>query len=114
PNGRDLTAGPHPRARAFGMRRGFDPPLEDRRLDGTVEVLDHRLYYTVTPEGRLLRGGAGRLLPPIGDGPELSREAEGELLALFAALEDELAAASAETVTDPETERALRALGYVQ
>lgn len=110
---RDLTVVPERPARVFGMRRTYREPYEDRRLDGSVHVLEGHLFYFVNEEGELYRGSREEVIPPAG----AAALAEGEahrLRALFGGFEDEFVDQQAEVGVDPEVEKGLRALGYVE
>lgn len=110
--GRDLLAPPDRPARAFGMRRTYREPFRDRRLDGSVVLLDHNLYYLADRDGKIYRGNAGMLVPPA-PGDEIPEEMQRQLTRLFSTFEDELAGRATEELIDDETRDALRALGYV-
>ena len=111
---RDLTVDPgEDRARwgALGMRRTFpDPDEVELRTDGTRHPLNELLFYAVDAEGRLVRGNGAGLAE---DTPAPAPGAARRLTTLFAALETRVQAGAAPVADDPETQRALRALGYV-
>ncbi len=111
--GRDLTRSPRRPPRALGMRRTYEVPYQDRRLDGSRHEIDGYLFYLVNEEGELFRGNREALMPPAGHAPELSREAAGRLRQLFGELEEELARNQAAGNLDPEVREKLEALGYV-
>lgn len=97
---------------ALGMRRTFQDPDEiELRTDGTRHPLDELLFFAVDPEGRLVRGNGDGL---AGDTPPADRRAARHLRTLFRGLGERVEAGGAPTADDPETLRALRALGYVQ
>jgi arylsulfatase A-like enzyme len=111
-NGHDLSAPPAAAALAVGMRRTYDHPLDALRADGRRERFDGYLFYAVDADGAV-RTGNGRAL-----GAETGADAPGgsearALTALFQRFEGQLAGRPAAAPLDPETERALRALGYV-
>ncbi len=97
-------------ARAFGMRRTWQKPHREIRLDGTVHLLEGHLFFAADPEGRLYRGNGERLLPPAAALPDAEAH---KLRRLFAAFERKLGESAAESDDDPEIEEALRSLGYV-
>lgn len=111
-HGRDLTRPLDRPARAFGMRRTYRKPFLDRRLDGSVVVLDHDLFYLADRDGKIYRGNAGLLMPPD-PGVSLSEDLRRQLSHLFTTFEDELAGRTTEELTDDETRDALKSLGYV-
>ncbi len=109
---RDLTQpAPASGSQAFGMRRTWDKPHRDIRLDGTVHLLDEHLFFAVEGEGRLYRGNGEQLLES--DAAILPSEKAQNLKRLFASFEQLLGNNTAAGVDDPETIKALRALGYV-
>jgi hypothetical protein len=110
PGGRNLLAPAVTSASAFGMRRTFARPHDDRRLDG-VHRLDFELFYAAGPDGRLLTGN-GDGLRELAPGTSASPEEEQRLRRLFGSFERELQTGTPAR-TDPEAEEALRALGYV-
>ena len=110
--GRDLTlTAPASRSRAFGMRRTWEKPHREIRLDGTVHLLDEHLFFMVDGAGQLHRGNAERLLAT--GSPAMDEEEARRLRRLFASFERLLGANPAESDNDPETAEALRALGYL-
>lgn len=110
--GRNLLAPPDRPARAFGMRRTYREPYRDRRLDGSMVLLDHNLFYLVDRDGKIYRGNSGMLMPPA-PGAELPEEFQRQLTQLFSTFEEQLAGRSTEELLDDETRDALRSLGYV-
>lgn len=113
PGGRDLTSRGGVRPHAFGMRRPFDRPTPDRRIDGSEQLLPEHWFFWVDESGRLVRGNRDFLVPPPG-GEEIPAAEAARARMLFAAFEDELEAAQAGgEIENPEVLEALRALGYV-
>ncbi len=110
--GRDLTLPPRWPARAFGMRRTYEKPYKDRRLDGSVHLIDGFLFYFLDGSGELFRGNA-EAVQPAGSAALADGEDRG-LRALFGGFEQDLARHQAGGVVDPEVEEKLEALGYVQ
>lgn len=109
--GRDLTAPPKPRQRppsAAGMRRTFAGTAVEVRTTGREVPLDGHLFYWVDPEGRFYRGNTGQV-----SGPGARGDRGVELRSLFALFEALLTRASRDVPLDPETRKALEALGYV-
>jgi arylsulfatase A-like enzyme len=112
---RDLTA-PAAAGRAaggaVGMRRTFGRRrMVELRTDGTRHVLPEYLFYAVDAQGGVYRGNRDGLEErPPGAGEEDARR----VVERFAAFADRVARGPAPAPLDPEAERALRALGYVQ
>jgi arylsulfatase A-like enzyme len=100
--GRNLTLGTHDDAEALGMRRAYEKPFRDPRLDGSVEVLEGLLFYRVGARGEIARGHARE--------PTLS----ADLQARFAGFEERLARNAEEKLSAPDVDAKLRALGYVE
>lgn len=109
PGGCDLTVRDATRpCHVVGMRRTYAEPLEALRTDGTSETLSGLLFYLADDKGRL----------HLGNGTNLRAEDAGAtwtqaLTGLFRSFEGQLAGHPASAATDPETLRALRALGYL-
>lgn len=105
--GRDLTrrgAG----AGARGMRRTFAGKRVERLLDGGIRPLPPYLFYVVDREGRLIRGDADGLADAVATPGEAQALPE-----LFRVWQQEVETTGDEEPLDPEVERGLRALGYV-
>ncbi len=109
---RDLTQPPGRAPRAFGMRRTYEKPFKDRRLDGSVHEIAGYLFYFLDADGELFRGTGDALMPPAA-GSELSPEEAKRLRSLFEGFERQLTRNQAEVDLDPEAAERLRALGYV-
>ena len=109
--GRDLAAPPSGSHATVGMRRTFDRPLEALRADGSTERFEGHLFYAVGDDGRVRVGNGEAIAGAAGEAPAPA-EARA-LTALFRRFEGRLAGRTAAAPVDPETERALRALGYV-
>ncbi len=103
---RDLTRSPRGLPRAYGMKT--TRPYQELRLDGRTYDLSFNLFYMIDHDGRLYRGNGDRLLESASE-----RKVNGQLKALFGSFEAQLADSGAEELQDPETLRALRALGYL-
>lgn len=103
---RDLTRPPPGPTRAFGMKTTY--PYQELRLDGRTYDLSFNLFYMIDHDGRLYRGNGERLLDPA------STEDGERLESLFGSFERQLATGQAETLSDPEIQGALQALGYLQ
>ncbi len=111
--GRDLTRPARRPRRAVGMRRTYEVPYQDRRLDGSVREIDGYLFFLFNDKGELFRGNRDSLMPPIGSGSDLSQEEGRNLRQLFGEFEHELAGNQADGELDPEVKEKLEALGYV-
>ena len=107
---RDLTQ-PPPSGRlwALGMRRTYEKPYRDLRLDGSVHILDDNLFFLVGESGEIFRGNGTKVIAPAANASNFSEEA---LQGLFGSFEEELARSSAQPIEDPEAVKALRTLGY--
>jgi hypothetical protein len=103
--GSDLLAPPRGHA-TLGMRRTYDRPLEALRADGGTDRFEGYLFYAVDGSGAI-RVGNGEAV--LGGPPSEARA----LTALFGRFERQMAGQRAPAPLDAETERALRALGYV-
>ena len=111
---RDLTRPASRPTRVFGMRRTYEAPYPDRRLDGSVHEIEGYLFFLLDEEGVLFRGNSETLIPPTGDGSGLAPEATRRLRRLFSELEQDLARNQATGDADPEVKEKLEALGYVE
>ena len=110
--GGDLLAPPRGAHPTLGMRRTYDRPLEALRTDGSSERFEGYLFYAVDGSGAVRVGNAQGI--EGGTGPEAPGPSEARALAaLFHRFEGQLAGRPAAAPLDAETERALRALGYV-
>jgi arylsulfatase A-like enzyme len=111
--GRDLTLAPAGPTVAVGMRRTFEKPNPDFRLDGRVHLLDFDLFYAVGGDAVLYTGnGAG--LREMADTTHVRSDAGERLKALFGSFEARLKEARhAPEPREPEVQEALKALGYV-
>lgn len=117
---RDLAGGGSPgradgspaRVGALGMRRTFgDRRVVELRTDGSRHPIEGLEFYVVDPEGAVFRGDGSGLEETPPDVPETTAR---RVVELFAAFEERVAAGGGPPSLDPEAERALRALGYVQ
>ena len=114
PSGRDLTKVPGKPRLAFGMRRTFGAGALDFRLDGSTHPVNMHLFYMVDEDGMIYHGNGEEVLPEGADGSKtIEKDLARRLTTQFAAFEAELGS-EADPGIDPETQRALRALGYVQ
>lgn len=109
--GRDLLQPPRAAQTAVGMRRTYDQPTEAPRADGSKDRLEGYLFYAVDGDGSIRIGNGEVLDAETGPAPAAS-EARA-LTALFRRFEGQLGGLPAAAPLDPESERALRALGYV-
>ena len=112
--GRDLTAPPVAGGLAFGMRRTFsDGNASERYLDGSTHEFEGHRYFQVDEQGRIVRGSGGGVLLPA-DVTGLGASARGRIGSRFESFEARLGGSKAVEDLDPETERALRELGYIE
>ena len=100
--------------RLYGMRRTYLKPSEETRLDGRKYPLEPYLFYTMGNDGRLYTGNSKHLVDDPASGDPSDEADSSRLLALFRTFEGQLAGRRIEETTDPETLRALQALGYVR
>jgi arylsulfatase A-like enzyme len=110
--GRDLTRSASDGGLAVGMRRTFDSPYEELRLDGLWHVIDSQIFYFVDNASNVLLGNGRQLDVDSKDGIDPQRRLQ--VLALFRSFEETLSAGGAPLNDDPETLEALRALGYLR
>jgi arylsulfatase A-like enzyme len=108
PGGCDLAAPQGRPCLTVGMRRTYQQPHETLRTDGSRETLSGLLFYLADEQGRL----------HVGDGSSVREPGAGEawtrgLTRLFRSFEANLGGRPGAQAMDPETEKALRALGYV-
>ncbi len=110
--GRDLTRPGEVPPRAYGMRRTWQKPPRGVRLDGTIGPLDEHLFFMVSEKGILYRGNGSDVLaePPA----TLTAEEAKRIRDLFAGFEDQLQRTPTRRDEDPQLERGLKSLGYVQ
>ena len=89
-------------------------PYQELRLDGRTYDLTFNLFYMIDHDGRPYLGNSERLLEPATAGEEPPSHLAEQLAALFGSFEARLQDSRSEELTDPETRRALRALGYLR
>jgi arylsulfatase A-like enzyme len=105
PRGRVLLGGPATAGEAVGMRRTFNKPRGETRLDGKNYKIVGPLFYRVDAQGRLVRGNSQEIVDPTpGEPTEALRDR-------FRSFEEALAATPSPEVSPKDIE-ALRALGY--
>ncbi|MCS5619370.1 MAG: sulfatase-like hydrolase/transferase [Myxococcota bacterium] len=107
--GRDVTQPLDPERTVFGMRRTFEKPFRELRLDGEHHLID-KLEYFYADAGGVTTGNEESVVrrPP-------STSFDGEAArALFGVFTRELSGKAVNTAVDDETRAALEALGYVQ
>lgn len=121
-NGRDLTvpapsaeelraAEPGLRGGTFGMRRTFRKRRTiELRADGSEVVIPRYHFYAVDRAGRVYRGNHQGLL---GQSEPIAEPVLHQVLAAFAAFERQAESAAAPAAADEESQKALRALGYL-
>lgn len=112
--GRDLAAGqPAGDPQVVGMSRTFSAPWKDIRTDGEAIALREPRFFWVR-QGRLLAGDAQAVVEGDAAGRPAADAVAGPARELFASFERRLRRAGTTELTDEETQRALRALGYAQ
>ena len=107
--GRDVTQPLDPERTVFGMRRTFEKPFRELRLDGEHHLID-KLEYFYADAGGVTTGNEESVVrrPP-------SRSFDSEAArALFGVFTKELSGTAVNDAVDDETRAALEALGYVQ
>jgi arylsulfatase A-like enzyme len=112
--GKDLLQNLPDDRRVFGMRRTFEEPFRELRLDRREHLLQDRVFFVAEARGITTGNAGGVLSGPWRDSPGAdSGTASGPGVA-FRAFEAELDRSSKTTELDAETRAALEALGYVQ
>lgn len=94
-----------PRA-VFGMRRTYESPTAEPRMDGQRMILPDPWFFRVVEEQLLV--GNGDFLQDV-EGP-----AAEETRRFFAAFTEELRGRAVDEIVDEDTQRALEALGYTR
>jgi len=110
--GRDLTRPSQGQQRAFGMKT--TQPYQELRLDGQIYDRSPNLFYMVDNDGTVYRGNGEQLLEPPTEADGPSADLAGQLRILFGSFEAQLQSNTGAELNDPETRRALNALGYVR
>jgi arylsulfatase A-like enzyme len=112
--GRDLTKAGAGDERAFAMRRTFhDSKVRVRELDGQFHLMDGNLYCEVESSGRIIRGDQHGVLNQA-DTAGLDYAARRAIADRFQDFEKRLAETRGAEDLSPDTERALRELGYIE
>ncbi len=114
PGGRDLVDRETEPARVVGMRRAFDRITHERRIDGSVHVLEGLRFYVL--DGQDLVTGNGQGAVTLNDSSEELADPERAASArqLFAEFEEQFMAVTLRSRDDEETLKKLEALGYVR
>ena len=114
PGGRDLVDRETEPARVVGMRRTFDRITHERRIDGSVHVLEGLRFYVL--DGQDLVTGNGQGAVTLNDSSEELADPERAASArqLFAEFEEQFMAVTLRSRDDEETLKKLEALGYVR
>lgn len=105
----DPAAPAHP---VVGMRRTYETPYEERRLDGSVHTFDGPEFYAVE-EGQIVVGDRQGLTASDMSSLDASSGSEERLVLLFSQFEATLRTSKEVGATDEETLEKLKALGYV-
>lgn len=109
-SGLDVTNSATEERNVFGMRRTFETPFHELRLDGKRHLLEDFEFFSANQRG-VTTGNANR----VQSTSESSSEPEqAKVRALFGVFEQELAGAGVASTLDDEARAALEALGYVQ
>jgi len=110
---RNLLAPAVPARPVTGMRRTFETPYEERRLDGSVHTIDGLEFYAVET-GQIVVGDRQGLTASGTSYSDASSESGKRLLQLFSGFEATLRATKGVEALDEEALEKLKALGYVQ
>jgi arylsulfatase A-like enzyme len=112
--GRDLTKAAARDERVFAMRRTFqDGKIRELGLGGQFHSLDGNLYCEVNSAGRIVRGDQQGVLIRS-DTAGLDYASRREIADRFQSFGKRLAETRNVEDLSPETERALRKLGYIE
>jgi len=106
--GRSLLQPSLPDHGVFGMRRTYDQPVEDVRIDGSHHSIPERVYFAL--HGGVLVTGNPDEVTSGSDNPALGIKLRG----LFAAFQERLSRTGAGELVDENMQKALEALGYVK
>jgi arylsulfatase A-like enzyme len=107
-SGQDLTQPLREERSVYGMRRTFEKPFSELRMDGQRHRLEDLMFF-VAGSDVVTTGNAREIFTGAGAGPERNKAR-----AVFELFESELTRSSSATDLDPESRAALEALGYVQ
>lgn len=107
--GRDISKPLDPERSVFGMRRTFEKPFRELRLDGQRHLLDDLEFFYADAEGVTTGNKLQVARRPAGASLD-----EGAARALFEVFANELSGSSSAATLDDESRAALEALGYVQ
>ena len=108
PNGRDLMRDRSSSQDVFGMRRTYEEPWREKRMDGNSYLIDGYLFFNVDSNGYHTRGNSQMLLDPVPEEKSIS------LKSAFALFEESIRQFGSKPITDEDTLDKLRALGYVR
>jgi hypothetical protein len=109
---RNLLAPAAPARPVVGMRRTYETPYEERRLDGSVHTIDGLEFYAV--EGGQIVAGNRRGPTVSGTSSQGADSGSGERLSqLFSRFEAILRTTKGIEAVDEEALEKLKALGYV-
>jgi arylsulfatase A-like enzyme len=109
---RNLLDPATPARPVVGMRRTYETPYEERRLDGSVHTFDGPEFYAVE-EGQIVVGDRQGLTASDTSSLNASSGSEERLVRLFSGFEATLRTPKEVGTTDEETLEKLKALGYV-
>lgn len=114
-SGRDLTRPELTDGSALGMRRTFEEPYTDHRIDGSKHVLPDFFFFYADAFGLSTGDKAGIF---VGDSEQESDVGDEQrvprLRQLFGSLEAEIRKRATLSVDDPETMQNLEELGYAR
>jgi arylsulfatase A-like enzyme len=109
---RNLLAPAAPNRPVVGMRRTFDTPYEERRLDGSVHTFDGLEFYAIE-QGQIVVGDRQGLTASDTSSLDVSSGSVERLAHLFAGFEATLRTSKGVGAVDEEAVEKLKALGYV-
>jgi arylsulfatase A-like enzyme len=109
---RNLLAPAAPARPVAGMRRTFETPYEERRLDGSVHTIDGLEFYAIE-EGQIVLGDREGLTASGTSSLDATSGSEERLVHLFSGFEATLRTSKRVRAADEEDLEKLKALGYV-
>jgi arylsulfatase A-like enzyme len=110
PHGDDLTRSLDPDRRVLGMRRRYEKPHEEFRIDGTLHMLDEHWFYSVQ-DGEVLVGNADRIMRGDTEAKVADPAVAGPLQREFGGYQEALEVLP-KVELDEKSKRALEQLGY--
>ncbi len=109
---RNLLAPAAPVRPVAGMRRTYETPYEERRLDGSVHTIDGLEFYAIE-EGQIVLGDREGLTASGTSSLDATSGSEERHVHLFSGFEATLRTSKRDRAADEEDLEKLKALGYV-